>query len=108
MTDNQIIALTKAWLEEAVIGLNLCPFAESVHRKGQIAYHVSRAEDEGTLMDDLIATGGTMMAGKKLLERLGAEIIEGAAIVTLPELGGEGKLRESGLSLFTLVDYSGH
>jgi adenine phosphoribosyltransferase len=39
---------------------------------------------------------------------LGAEIIEGAAIVTLPELGGEDKLRESGLSLFTLVDFSGH
>jgi adenine phosphoribosyltransferase len=49
-----------------------------------------------------------MMAGKKLLERLGAEIIEGAAIVTLPELGGETKLRESGLNLFTLVDFSGH
>jgi adenine phosphoribosyltransferase len=67
-----------------------------------------KAGDRVLLIDDLIATGGTMMAGKKLLERLGAEIIEGAAIVTLPELGGEGKLRESGLSLFTLVDYSGH
>jgi adenine phosphoribosyltransferase len=49
-----------------------------------------------------------MMAGKKLLERLGAEIIEGAAIVTLPELGGEARLRESGLNLVTLVDFSGH
>ncbi len=64
--------------------------------------------DRVLLIDDLIATGGTMMAGKKLLERLGAKIIEGAAIVTLPELGGEAKLRESGLSLFTLVDFSGH
>jgi adenine phosphoribosyltransferase len=67
-----------------------------------------KAGDRVVLIDDLIATGGTMMAGKKLLERLGAEIIEGAAIVTLPELGGEDKLRESGLSLFTLVDFSGH
>ena len=67
-----------------------------------------KAGDRVLLIDDLIATGGTMMAGKKLLERLGAEIIEGAAIVTLPELGGENKLRESGLSLFTLVDFSGH
>lgn len=64
--------------------------------------------DRVVLIDDLIATGGTMMAGKKLLEHLGAEIIEGAAIVTLPELGGEAKLRASGLSLFTLVDFSGH
>jgi adenine phosphoribosyltransferase len=67
-----------------------------------------KAGDRVVLIDDLIATGGTMMAGRKLLERLGAEIIEGAAIVTLPELGGEDKLRESGLSLFTLVDFSGH
>ncbi len=60
------------------------------------------------LIDDLIATGGTMMAGKKLLEKLGAEVIEGAAIVDLPELGGSDKLRAGGLALFTLVDFAGH
>ena len=60
------------------------------------------------LIDDLIATGGTMMAGRKLLERLGAHVMEGAAIVDLPELGGSDKLRASGLPLFTLIDYSGH
>jgi len=59
------------------------------------------------LIDDLIATGGTMMAGKKLLEKLGAEVMEGAAIVDLPELGGSDKLRASGLPLFTLVDFEG-
>ena len=59
------------------------------------------------LIDDLIATGGTMMAGKKLLERLGATVVEGAAIVDLPELGGSAKLRASGLPLFTLVDFEG-
>ena len=58
--------------------------------------------------DDLIATGGTMMAGRKLLERLGATVMEGAAIVDLPELGGSQKLRDSGLPLFTLVDFAGH
>ena len=60
------------------------------------------------LIDDLIATGGTMMAGKKLLEKLGAQVIEGAAIVDLPELGGSDRLREGGLSLYTLVDFAGH
>jgi adenine phosphoribosyltransferase len=60
------------------------------------------------LIDDLIATGGTMMAGRRLLERQGAIVTEGAAIVDLPELGGSTKLRESGLSLFTLVDFAGH
>ncbi|MEJ7138767.1 adenine phosphoribosyltransferase [Amphibiibacter pelophylacis] len=60
------------------------------------------------LIDDLIATGGTMMAGKRLVERLGGVIIEGAAIVDLPELGGSNKLRAAGLPLYTLVDFSGH
>lgn len=67
-----------------------------------------KAGDRVLLIDDLIATGGTMMAGKKLLEKLGATVMEGAAIVDLPELGGSQKLRESGLRLFTLIDFSGH
>jgi adenine phosphoribosyltransferase len=64
--------------------------------------------DRVLLIDDLIATGGTMLAGKKLLEQLGATVIEGAAIVDLPELGGSEKIRASGLPLFTLVDFAGH
>jgi adenine phosphoribosyltransferase len=64
--------------------------------------------DRVVLIDDLIATGGTMMAGMRLLERLGATVIEGAAIVDLPELGGSAKLRAAGLPLFTLVDFDGH
>ena len=60
------------------------------------------------LIDDLIATGGTMMAGMKLLGKLGAQVIEGAAIVDLPELGGSAKLRDAGLPLFTLVNFEGH
>ena len=67
-----------------------------------------RPGDRVVLIDDLIATGGTMMAGRRLLERLGALVIEGAAIVDLPELQGSQKLRDSGLALFTLVDFSGH
>ena len=64
--------------------------------------------DKVLLIDDLIATGGTMMAGKKLLEKLGAQVSEGAAIVDLPQLQGSARLRESGLTLFTLVDFDGH
>ncbi|VUZ26969.1 Adenine phosphoribosyltransferase [uncultured Comamonas sp.] len=65
--------------------------------------------DKVLLIDDLIATGGTMMAGKKLLEKLGATVMEGAAIVDLPELGGSHLLRTVGkLPLFTLVDFAGH
>ena len=63
--------------------------------------------DRVLLIDDLIATGGTMMAGKKLLEKLGAHVMEGAAIVDLPELGGSNKLRAAGLPLFTLLHFEG-
>jgi len=66
-----------------------------------------RAGERVVLIDDLIATGGTMLAGKRLLERLGAVVVEGAAIVELPALGGGSKLRASGLPLFTLVQYDG-
>jgi hypothetical protein len=47
-----VIAATRHWLTEAVIGLNLCPFAKAVHVKGQIRYAVSDAvEMEGVLTD---------------------------------------------------------
>ena len=50
---DQIIASTCHWLEQAVIGLNLCPFAKGVHAKGQIRYALSTARDEETLLADL-------------------------------------------------------
>jgi hypothetical protein len=50
---DEIIATTGKWLERAVIGLNLCPFAKSVHVKGQVRYVVSAARTEEALLDDL-------------------------------------------------------
>ncbi|MBC3833588.1 adenine phosphoribosyltransferase [Undibacterium amnicola] len=67
-----------------------------------------KAGDRVLLIDDLIATGGTMMAGKKLLERLGAVVVEGAVIVDLPELGGSKLVEDTGLTLFKVCDFSGH
>ena len=49
-----------------------------------------------------------MMAGKKLLERLGATVVEGAVIVDLPELGGSKLIKDSGLPLFTVCNFEGH
>ncbi len=49
----EIIAATRKWLERAVIGLNLCPFAKGVHVKGQIRYVVSAAQTTDALLDDL-------------------------------------------------------
>ncbi|MGQ7936312.1 DUF1415 domain-containing protein [Paraburkholderia sp. D1E] len=48
-----VIAATRHWLTEAVIGLNLCPFAKAVHVKGQIRYAVSDAVDREEVLIDL-------------------------------------------------------
>ena len=54
VTTQMAIDDTRVWLERAVIGLNLCPFAKSVHVKGQIHYVVSRAQTAQALLQDLI------------------------------------------------------
>ena len=48
------IEQTRHWLEQAVIGLNLCPFAKAVHTKGQIRWVESSATDVQGLMSDLV------------------------------------------------------
>ncbi|MBK7956397.1 MAG: DUF1415 domain-containing protein [Candidatus Accumulibacter sp.] len=53
LSHEAIIAATRHWLERAVIGLNLCPFAKGVHVKGQVRYVVSDARDEESLLADL-------------------------------------------------------
>jgi hypothetical protein len=45
---------TRHWLEQAVIGLNLCPFAKAVHSRGQIRWVESTAADVNALMADLV------------------------------------------------------
>jgi len=45
---------TRHWLEQAVIGLNLCPFAKAVHTRGQIRWVESTATDVAALMADLV------------------------------------------------------
>jgi len=59
------------------------------------------------LIDDLIATGGTMMAGKILLDKLGAQLVEAAAIIDLPGLGGSGRLREAEVPVFAVCEFEG-
>lgn len=49
----RIVRSMQRWLEVAVIGLNLCPFAKAVHVRGQIRYAVSAATDRETLLQDL-------------------------------------------------------
>ncbi|MCR5882880.1 DUF1415 domain-containing protein [Rhizobacter sp. J219] len=53
-TPDTVIAETRAWLERAVIGLNLCPFAKAVHTKGQVRYVVSDATEPEALLAQLL------------------------------------------------------
>lgn len=52
-TDADVIAATQRWLEVAVIGLNLCPFAKAVHVKRQVRYAVTAAATAEELREEL-------------------------------------------------------
>ena len=53
LTDEQILAATREWVEKAVIGLNLCPFAKAVYVKNQVRIVVSHARHLDAFLDDL-------------------------------------------------------
>ncbi|KAF0979687.1 hypothetical protein FDP41_001355 [Naegleria fowleri] len=57
------------------------------------------------IIDDLLATGGTLLAAAKLVERLGGTIVELSCIVELPDLGGRSKL--AGYPLYHMVEFEG-
>ncbi|KAJ9706859.1 hypothetical protein PVL29_002026 [Vitis rotundifolia] len=67
--------------------------------------HVGAVEpgDRALVVDDLIATGGTLCAAMNLLERVGAEVVECACVIELPELKGRDRL--NGKPLYILVEY---
>jgi len=58
----QAIADTRRWLEQAVIGLNLCPFAKAVHVKAQIHWAVYPSSHEDALIDMLLAEARALAA----------------------------------------------
>lgn len=60
-----------------------------------------QAGDRALIVDDLIATGGTLGAAIKLLERVGVHVVECACVIELPDLKGREKL--GGKSLFVLI-----
>ncbi|HNR61289.1 MAG TPA: DUF1415 family protein, partial [Thauera sp.] len=53
--DEQIISDVEQWLDEVVIGLELCPFAAKPRREGRVRIAVSHARDEEALLNDLQA-----------------------------------------------------
>jgi hypothetical protein len=52
-SDEEVLARTRAWLEKAVIGLNLCPFAKAVYVKQQVRLVVSQARHVDDLLEEL-------------------------------------------------------
>ncbi|SFU41335.1 hypothetical protein SAMN05216350_101837 [Polaromonas sp. YR568] len=53
MTDQEVLDKTRLWLEKAVIGLNLCPFAKAVYVKNQVRLVVSQARHADDLLEEL-------------------------------------------------------
>jgi hypothetical protein len=54
LDDDAIVAATRRWVEQAVIGLNLCPFAKAVYVKEQVRYVVSPATTPEALLEQLM------------------------------------------------------
>tara|TARA_B100000029_G_scaffold486311_1_gene540524 strand:+ start:1502 stop:2032 length:531 start_codon:yes stop_codon:yes gene_type:complete len=59
------------------------------------------------IIDDLIATGGTVMSAIALVEKLGGIITETAFIIDLPDIGGSKKLHDKGYNMFSLTEFEG-
>ena len=64
--------------------------------------------DNILIIDDLLATGGTVEATVKLVQRLGGVVKHAAFVINLPELGGEKRLNNLGVDCYTLVNFEGH
>lgn len=87
---------------------------ETISQKYELEYGTDQIEihknainegDNVLVIDDLIATGGTICAACKLVEKLGGKVVSVAFVIGLPELKGKEKLQ--GYDIFTLVEFKG-
>jgi len=83
----------------------------------ELEYGVARLEmdpaavEEGEriiVVDDLLATGGTALAGAQLLREAGASVEQALFVIDLPELGGAEALRSAGVEPHALMTFAGH
>lgn len=74
--------------------------------KVEIHRDAIQKDDKVIVIDDLVATGGTLLAGIRLVEKLGAKVIGVASIIDMPDLGGRELLKN--YDYFYLTEYTGH
>ena len=65
------------------------------------------AGDRVVLVDDLLATGGTILATAALMRSVGAEVAAALFVIDLPDLGGSERVRSAGLACETLIAFDG-
>lgn len=123
---DKIVAIdARGFIFGAVLAYQLNIGLVPVRKKGKLPYKTISAEytleygenivemhedaiekgDKVVIVDDLIATGGTIFAATQLVEKLGGEIIECAFIIELPDLKGREKIKN--YNIFTLTEFEG-
>jgi adenine phosphoribosyltransferase len=72
--------------------------------------HVDAIEagDKVLVVDDLLATGGTIEATTNLIRRLGGIVDHAAFVINLPEIGGAKRLQQLGLTVYSICEFEGH
>jgi adenine phosphoribosyltransferase len=89
---------------------------ETIHQEYSLEYGTAAVEmqldsvsegDKVLIFDDLIATGGTILAACTLIKKLGADVVEAAALIDLPDLHGSSRIQEAGVPVYTLLAYEG-
>ena len=75
----------------------------------QIEIHIDAIKEgeKVLIVDDLIATGGTVEAAVKLVQRMKGEVLECCFIIDLPDIGGSRKLELMGQNVFSLCEFEG-
>jgi len=64
-------------------------------------------DDKVLIIDDLLATGGTIEATTKLIRRLGADVQDAGFVISLPDLGGEQRVAKLNITPYSLIQYDG-
>jgi len=73
----------------------------------QIHEDALSSDDKVLIVDDLLATGGTVEATVKLIKQIGAQVPHATFVISLPDLGGEKRLKALDIDITTLVEFEG-